>query len=219
MDIATKLKENRKQTGFTQEEIAQKLHVSRQTVSNWETGKSIPDIYNLVELSNIYDISLDNLVKEDEIVMKRIKKDDKDKKVIDKGITVGAVGTIIFVASVILYQLNGMSYLVAMIAGFGISFSLTPFFTKVVLDKFRKEPFENRNKEKELKTLIKFCIGLGVFSLLIGLIGEKLLNHSNLIVIFQTIRGFGVGITPTALIALFIVKVVYHIKNNKIDKA
>lgn len=76
MDISTKLKDKRKQVGLTQEQIAQKLHVSRQTISNWETGKSIPDIYSLVELSNIYDISLDNLIKEDVVMMKELKKEN-----------------------------------------------------------------------------------------------------------------------------------------------
>ena len=86
MNISEKLKNNRKQAGLTQEEIAQTLHVSRQTISNWETGRSIPDIYSLVELSNIYDISLDHLVKEDIIIMNELKKGNKEKKIINRAI-------------------------------------------------------------------------------------------------------------------------------------
>lgn len=99
MNISDKLKNNRKQVGFTQEEIARKLHVSRQTISNWETGKSIPDIYSLVELSNIYNISLDNLVKEDIVMMSELKKENKEKKIINKAIMISGVGVFIMLIS------------------------------------------------------------------------------------------------------------------------
>ncbi|WP_125705078.1 helix-turn-helix transcriptional regulator [Lacticaseibacillus daqingensis] len=61
----------RKQHGDTQEALAAKLYVSRQTVSNWETGKSYPDLENLLLLSAIFDVSLDELVKGDVSTMKQ----------------------------------------------------------------------------------------------------------------------------------------------------
>lgn len=48
------LRELRKKNKYTQEDIAEKIHVSRQTISNWETGKSVPDIQSVKRLSNFY---------------------------------------------------------------------------------------------------------------------------------------------------------------------
>ncbi len=72
MDIGSKLKNARNEANFTQEEIAEKLGVSRQTISNWENSKSYPDIINVIKLSDIYSISLDNLLKEDEKMIKHL---------------------------------------------------------------------------------------------------------------------------------------------------
>lgn len=51
---------------MTQENVAEKINVSRQTISNWENEKSYPDIISVIELSNLYSISLDDLLKGDE---------------------------------------------------------------------------------------------------------------------------------------------------------
>ena len=59
MEIGKKLKEARLNRDLTQEVIAEKLNVSRQTISNWENEKSYPDIISVIELSNLYSISLD----------------------------------------------------------------------------------------------------------------------------------------------------------------
>ena len=69
MEIGKKLKEARLNRDLTQEVIAEKLNVSRQTISNWENEKSYPDIISVIELSNLYSISLDDLLKGDERMM------------------------------------------------------------------------------------------------------------------------------------------------------
>ena len=61
MEIGNKLKAARNEANFTQEEIAEKLGVSRQTISNWENSKSYPDIISVIKLSDIYSITLDAL--------------------------------------------------------------------------------------------------------------------------------------------------------------
>lgn len=76
MDFDKKIIELRKQNNLTQEDLAEKLNVSRQTVSNWETTKCYPDIETLVIISNKFNVSLDVLIKEN---VKMIK--DIDKKV------------------------------------------------------------------------------------------------------------------------------------------
>ena len=72
MDIGSKLKNARNEANFTQEQIADKLGVSRQTISNWENSKSYPDIVNVIKLSDIYSITLDALLKEDENMIKHL---------------------------------------------------------------------------------------------------------------------------------------------------
>lgn len=65
MEIGQKLKDARVHSGLTQEVVAEKINVSRQTISNWENEKSYPDIISVIELSNLYYISLDDLLKGD----------------------------------------------------------------------------------------------------------------------------------------------------------
>ena len=65
MDIGNKLKSARMNCNFTQEFVAEKIGVSRQTISNWETNKTYPDIVSVIALSDLYSVSLDSLLKED----------------------------------------------------------------------------------------------------------------------------------------------------------
>lgn len=66
MDIGKKLQEARTKVNLTQEQVAEALAVSRQTISNWENEKTYPDIKSVVVLSDLYNISLDNLLKDSE---------------------------------------------------------------------------------------------------------------------------------------------------------
>ena len=63
MDIGSRIKKYREEQNISQEELALKIFVSRQTISNWETDKSYPDIKSLIMLSNIFNVSLDNFIK------------------------------------------------------------------------------------------------------------------------------------------------------------
>ena len=66
MDIGTKIKDARIAGQLTQEQVAEALGISRQTVSNWENNKTYPDIVSVIKLSDLYAISLDRLLKEKE---------------------------------------------------------------------------------------------------------------------------------------------------------
>lgn len=57
------LKLLRKQYGYTQEQIAEKLGVSRQTIAKWERGECLPDIENVIALADIYEVTIDSLVR------------------------------------------------------------------------------------------------------------------------------------------------------------
>lgn len=66
MEIGKKLKNARIEAGLTQEMAAEKIDVSRQTISNWENEKSYPDIISVIALSDLYSVSLDELLKGDQ---------------------------------------------------------------------------------------------------------------------------------------------------------
>ncbi|MDW5564899.1 helix-turn-helix domain-containing protein [Streptococcus mutans] len=74
MNIGEKLKTARQQSHLTQETVAYLILVSRQTISNWENEKSYPDIVNLIKLSDLYQISLDTLLKDDGKMIKHLDK-------------------------------------------------------------------------------------------------------------------------------------------------
>ncbi len=63
MDIGNKIKNARNESKLTQEQAAEALGVSRQTISNWENQKSYPDIVSVVKMSDLYSVSLDYLLK------------------------------------------------------------------------------------------------------------------------------------------------------------
>ncbi len=62
MQIGSYLKEHRKSRHFTQEQVANGLHISRQAISAWENDASFPDLENLVLLSQLYQTSVDSLI-------------------------------------------------------------------------------------------------------------------------------------------------------------
>ena len=72
MEMGRKLKEARQMRGLTQENVAEKLNVSRQTISNWETEKFYPDILYVLQLSDLYQVSLDELLKGDERMIQHL---------------------------------------------------------------------------------------------------------------------------------------------------
>ena len=77
MEFNNKLYELRKQKGFSQEELANRLNVSRQTISKWEVGESSPDMEKLVAISELFDISLDELVLD-----KAVKKEEPSEQIV-----------------------------------------------------------------------------------------------------------------------------------------
>ena len=70
MNLSKQIKKYRTRGQLSQEELAEKLYISRQTVSNWENERSYPDIHNLLLMSVLFNVSLDDLVKGDVEIMK-----------------------------------------------------------------------------------------------------------------------------------------------------
>lgn len=77
MELGKQIKIYRQEAQLSQEDLADRVYVSRQTISNWENDKSYPDVNSLVLLSEVFHISLDKLIKGDVEIMKNvINKDD-----------------------------------------------------------------------------------------------------------------------------------------------
>lgn len=70
MELGQQLKAHRKELGISQDELAEKIFVSRQSISNWENNKTYPDIHTLLLLAETFSVSLDELIKGDVEEMK-----------------------------------------------------------------------------------------------------------------------------------------------------
>lgn len=75
MKLNETLRKKRKEHNLTQEQLAEKIFVSTKTISNWETGKTTPDIDSLIRLANLFNLSLDNLLLEGSDIVENIKND------------------------------------------------------------------------------------------------------------------------------------------------
>jgi len=82
MELGNRIKELRAEKGWSQEVLSQRAYVSRQTISNWETERSYPDVHSLLILSDLFGVSLDELIKGDVDTMKEevTKNDGKEMK-------------------------------------------------------------------------------------------------------------------------------------------
>ena len=98
MDISKRIKKYRLDLKLSQEDLAEKIFVTRQTISNWENGKNYPDINSLVLLSTLFGVSLDILVKGDlEEMKEEIKTEDIRRFNHD-----GVVFTVLLITTVVL---------------------------------------------------------------------------------------------------------------------
>lgn len=80
MELGKQIKKYRGELGFSQEVLAEKIYVSRQTVSNWENNKNYPDINSLLRLSEVFGVSIDILIKGDVEKMKEeIRQQDRQQ--------------------------------------------------------------------------------------------------------------------------------------------
>lgn len=82
MDIGNQIRERRARLGLSQDELAQKLYVSRVTISHWETGKTLPDVQSMLLLANLFDTTIDELVRGDVDEMREmVKRSERRTKV------------------------------------------------------------------------------------------------------------------------------------------
>lgn len=94
MELGEQLQKLREQKNMSREELAQEMNVSRQAVYKWENNKGYPDIENLIKLSDLYNITLDELIKGDRSFQKKIvidKKKNNIEDLSDPGFLIGII--------------------------------------------------------------------------------------------------------------------------------
>lgn len=94
MELGEQLQKLREQKNMSREELAQEMNVSRQAVYKWENNKGYPDIENLIKLSDLYNITLDELIKGDRSFQKKIvidKKKNNTEDLSDPGFLIGII--------------------------------------------------------------------------------------------------------------------------------
>lgn len=152
MELGIRIKELRNVQGSNQDELANKLFVSRQTVSNWENGKSYPDIQSVLLLSEIFDVSVDKLLKGDIEKMEKIVTEDTQQDI--NKMTVYARVMVFFygimlVSAPILVHLIGLWFLIpyAIEAALGIYFA------------YKVEGIKKKHDVQTYKEIIRFSKG------------------------------------------------------------
>jgi transcriptional regulator with XRE-family HTH domain len=149
LELHTQIKKYRTDINLSQEELAEKVYVTRQTISNWENNKSYPDIHSLLLLSSTFNISLDQLIKGDVKIMK----EEINKSEIKKFNRDGAIFTILLILSIVsVVPLTVfLSFYGLIIAGviWGIS----------MLFALRIEKFKKSNNIQTYKEIVSFTEG------------------------------------------------------------
>lgn len=78
MDVGNQIRERRQRLGLSQEELAQRLYVSRVTISHWETGRTLPDVQSMLLLANLFGTTIDEMVRGDVDEMREmVEKDER----------------------------------------------------------------------------------------------------------------------------------------------
>lgn len=149
MDIGKKIKKYREQQNISQDELALKIFVSRQTISNWETNKSYPDIKSLTMLSNIFNVSLDDFVKGDIEEMKKIIDKEKIKEFNVMSCIFLSEMLILTVSAYPLFKLEGFIGILIWLL-----FLVITFATATLIERFKKN-----NNIQTYKEILAFVDG------------------------------------------------------------
>ncbi|WP_270670316.1 helix-turn-helix domain-containing protein [Paraclostridium bifermentans] len=140
MEIGKQIKKYRTDRKLSQEALAERIFVSRQTISNWENDKNYPDMKSLLLLSSLFNVSLDILVKGDlEEMKKEIKKEEISKFEKD-----GKIFTILLIADIIL--------VVPLMKFFGKNMGFLIFILIWLVSMYYASKVERHKKNHDVKT-------------------------------------------------------------------
>ena len=149
MELGKQIKMHRQEAQLSQEELANRVYVSRQTISNWENDKSYPDVNSLILLSEIFQISLDNLIKGDIEVMKGV----IQKEEIEKMNRYGKAYTIMLIATAVSAVPLFMWLGVWAFIPWGIIWAISMYFA------FKVEKVKKDNDVQTYKEIVAFSEG------------------------------------------------------------
>lgn len=149
MELNTQIKKYRTDMNLSQEELAEKVYVTRQTISNWENNKNYPDIHSLLLLSSLFNVSLDQLIKGDIDIMKEEIKKSEIEKLNHYGniFTVLLLVTMVSVVPLAIF-LNYYGLIIV-----GVLFAITMYFA------FKVEKCKKDNDVQTFKEIISFTEG------------------------------------------------------------
>ena len=165
MEISKCIKDARQNNNISQESLAEQLGVSRQTISSWENGKSYPDLVSIIKMTDIFNISLDKMLKEDKKLVNNMQ-EKMDTVKSNKSIVFTILFAIIIFGGIYLIQtfvdipkidnlyLN-IGVLIAFIVGV-----LTYLFSNVYVGKFLNQKTSNKSI---LKTIIVILVIVSLF--------------------------------------------------------
>lgn len=149
MELGKQIKKHRQEAQLSQDELANRVYVSRQTISNWENNKSYPDVNSLVLLSEIFQISLDILIKGDIEVMKDVIQKEEIEKMNRYGKTYTIMLIVTAVSAVPLFMWLGVWAFIP----WGIIWAISLYFA------FKVEKVKKDNDVQTYKEIIAFSEG------------------------------------------------------------
>ena len=150
MDISNQIKLNRQKLSLSQEALAEKVYVSRQTISNWENEKSYPDIHSLLLLSNLFNVSVDELIKGDIDMMKeKINTND-----VNRYNRLAGIFTVLFILSVILPA--PLVIKLGLAAGLAV---YIPLYIVTMIFAIKIEKIKKNNNVQTFKEIVAFSKG------------------------------------------------------------
>lgn len=149
MELGNKIKYYRGEKEFSQEELAERVYVSRQTISNWENNKSYPDINSIVLLSEIFEISIDYLIKGD---VEQMKKEINSEEVKKLNFYATIMAILMLVATILLMPMLKFIGLYGFIPYF-VLVACAMFFA-IKVDKIKKD-----NDIQTYKEIVSFTEG------------------------------------------------------------
>jgi len=150
MELGKQIRKYRQEAQLSQDELANRVYVSRQTISNWENDKSYPDVNSLVLLGEIFQISLDKLIKGDIDTMKEVIKQEEIKKFNHYGANYTALLiTAVISAALLFYFGNKWTVILWCV----IAVTAVYFAIKV-------EQIKKGNDVQTYKEIVAFCEGI-----------------------------------------------------------
>ena len=198
MELARQLKAKREEHGLSQDEVAKAIFVSRQTVSNWENDKTYPDVQSLLLLSQLFGVSIDELIKGDAVAMQQaIREDSRKMRLLSIGMLVfsGLAFLFLLIFSLAWQEPSGFArmskgniagaatFIVLYAIGFGMAIAIDrlkkkhDIVTYREIDRFLKGELDGEpdsqgfaRRHPALGVMVKLLVGAAIGLMLAGLL-------------------------------------------------